>query len=63
MSTMPKWDVWLLMDLVTGIIELESGNMDEKTLVKFVKEHMTELWKLQGSYQRMIYSMKKEGLI
>ena len=60
---MPKWDVWYLMDIVQGIMALEAGEMDEQQTIDFVAEHAETLWQLQGSYQRMIISMKEEGLI
>ena len=51
------------MDVVEGIMALEAGEMDEQQTIDFVKEHAETLWQLQGSYQRMIISMKEEGLI
>lgn len=51
------------IDLVTGIIELESGQMDDETLVEFVKQHRDTLQHLQGSYGRLIASLEEAGLI
>lgn len=51
------------LDLVTGIILAESGELSDNDLIKFVKKHQDALMQLQGSWGRCVQSMKESGLI
>ena len=51
------------MDLVTGIILAESGEMSDEELIEFVSEHRATLVNLQGSWGRCVASMEEQGLI
>lgn len=51
------------LDLVTGIIAAENGELTDEDLVAFVSEHQETLSKLQGSWQNLVYKLQFEGLI
>lgn len=48
------------MDLITGIIQAESGEMDESDLIEFVQEHRETLMQLQGSWQRTVLAVEEQ---
>jgi hypothetical protein len=51
------------IDLVTGIIELESGQMSEERAIGFARQHKETLVNLQGCYGRWIAQLEEAGLI
>jgi hypothetical protein len=51
------------MELVTGIILAESGELSDEDLISFVAEHRDTLVNLQGSWGRCVASMEEQGLI
>ena len=51
------------MDLVTGIILAETGELSDEDLISFVKEHRDTICQLQGSWQRCVQSLEDGGYI
>ncbi len=51
-------------DIVAKIVAYESGVMTDKEVVELFQELLDTglVYKLQGSYQRMAYSLIEEGL-
>jgi len=49
------------MDLTTGVILAETGQMSEEDLIAFVREHKETLMQLQGSWQRTVLALKEAG--
>lgn len=47
------------MNLVDGIILAESGELNGDELVEFVLEHERALMELQGSWQRLVLSVRE----
>lgn len=51
------------MDLVEGIILIESGDISHEELIDFVSQHKSTLIQLQGSWVRLVNQLEDEGLI
>jgi hypothetical protein len=51
------------IDLVTGIILVETGEISEDNLISFVSEHKETLLQLQGSWVRLVQALEDGGLI
>jgi len=49
------------LDLVTGIIKAEEGDLTEFELVEFVKQHQDSLVQLQGRWQRLVADLKESN--
>tara|TARA_R110000787_G_scaffold13079_6_gene41506 strand:+ start:914 stop:1078 length:165 start_codon:yes stop_codon:yes gene_type:complete len=49
------------LDLVTGIIAAEEGNLNDEELVAFVSDHQDSLSQLQGRWQRLVADLKESN--
>lgn len=51
------------LDLVTGIILVETGEISDEDLIEFVREYQGTLIGLQGFWGRLVNQLEDEGLI
>ena len=51
------------LDLVSGIILAEEGNLNDEELVAFVSDHQNSLSQLQGRWQRLVADLKEQNKI
>ena len=51
------------LDLVTGIILVENGEISEEDLIEFVREYQDTLVGLQGFWGRLVHQLMEGGHI
>lgn len=51
------------LDLVTGIILVENGEISEEDLIEFVREYQYTLVGLQGFWGRLVHQLREGGHI
>lgn len=51
------------LDLLTGIILVENGEISDEDLIEFVREYQTTLVGLQGFWGRLVNQLKEGNYI